>query len=317
MNLNSNEDYYKVLGVSENATAEEIKKAYRKLAKKYHPDSHPGDKSAEEKFKQISEAYSVLSDPKKRAQYDQLRKYGTFAGSGSSPFTGFDFSNIGNIKFEWATSAEEPSFHNNETFAGFSDLFSRFFGERSNLFERTRRRQTMRGQDVEAEVEIPFETAIFGGKQNISLILNGQRRTFSVTIPPGIEEGEKIRLRGQGLPGAGGAPPGDLLITIHVGKHPFFKRQGKDIYCKVSINVVEAILGTKVKVKTVEGKQVQLKIPPGTQNGQIFRLKGLGVKDKNNKRGDLFVEIHVTIPQNINPQQRKLIEEFAQAGPIN
>jgi molecular chaperone DnaJ len=358
-------DYYEVLGVSENASPEEIKKAYRKLAKKYHPDANPGSKAAEERFKEISEAHEILSDPEKKRQYDQLREmskrgYAGFEGAGEDIFRGrpgrertFTFEDLGGL-------------------GGLGDIFSSFF----DLGETTRRQrwEPQKGGDLYTEVEIPFDQAISGGKTIIEIkkeetcpvckgsgakpgtklstcpecggtgmlsfsqgafALNrpcprcygrgkiitvpcsecggkGQtfiRKKFNIRIPPGIGDGEKLKLTGQGQPGTAGGPPGDLIVKINIGEHSFFERRGMDICCKVPINMAQAILGSKIRVRTIDGK-VDLKIPPGTQSGTKFRLKGKGVK-VNGSRGDQYVEVIVEVPKNIDENQKKLIEEFA------
>ncbi len=299
----TNKDYYKILGVSEDATEEEIKKAYRNLAKKYHPDSHPGDKEAEGKFKEIAEAYEVLSDPEKRKKYDEFRKFGgAMPGGGFGDFGPGDF---GNIRFEWG-SPGEFSFGGDQF--GLGDIFSQFFGTRARTKTYAR---TAKGPDVQADLVIPFEVAALGGKQTFTINYGDKRRTFSVNIKPGIEDGEKIRLRGQGAPGYGGGPPGDLILTVHIAPHPIFKREGLDIISKVKLNLVQALLGTKIQVQTVQGKRVQLRIPPGTQNGQRFRLKGMGIKTRDGRVGDHYVEVEVVLPEHLTEEQRKLIEEFA------
>jgi DnaJ-class molecular chaperone len=309
--MNLNKDYYKILGVSENASDEEIKKAYRRLAKEYHPDSRPGDKQAEERFKEIAEAYDVLSDPEKRKKYDQLRKFGAGGFPPGGDAGGFPFGDFGNIRFEWGSPGEF-------TFGGgdfdLGDIFSRFFGGATHARTRTR---TVRGQDIHAELVIPFEVAATGGKQTFSISYGGRRKTFSVRIKPGIEEGEKIRLRGQGSPGIGGGPPGDLILTVHIAPHPVFKREGLDIISKVKLNLAQALLGTKILVDTVQGKKVQLRIPPGSQNGQRFRLKGMGIRTEDGRVGDHYVEIEVVLPEYLNDEQRRLIEEFARISGMN
>lgn len=357
-------NYYDILGVSENAKPEEIKKVYRKLAKKYHPDTNPGNKAAEEKFKEISEAHDVLSDPEKKRQYDQLRQMGTRGFTGSEGFEDV-FRRRGGQKRTF-TSEDLGGFGN------LGDLFSSFFdlGER----ERQQRWGPQKGSDLYTEVEIPFDQAIGGGKSLIEIKkeetcpvcrgsgakpgtklstcpecggtgmlsfsqgafalsrpcprcygrgkiiatpcpeCGGKGQTFarikiSVLIPPGIDDGTKLRLGSQGQPGTAGGPPGDLIVKINIGEHKFFERKGSDIYCQVPINVVQAILGSKIRVRTVDGK-VDLKIPPGTQSGTKFRLRGKGVK-VNHSRGDQYVEVLVEVPKNINHKQKKLIEEFA------
>lgn len=303
-------DYYKILGVSESASDAEIKKAYRNLAKQYHPDSHPGDKAAEEKFKDVAEAYSILSDKEKRAKYDQLRKYG-----GQVPGGGFDFGNFGDtggIHFEFGgRPGGGPTFTDGTPF-DLDDLFSRLFGGGRDTFTRTRRR-TARGQDVQVQLEIPFETAVRGGPYQFSVDLNGQHKTLSINIPAGVEDGTQLRIAGQGLPGPTGKT-GDMLVNIRVGKHRFFDRKGNDVYCEVPIGVVQAMLGTKIRVKTVNDKKAELKIPAGTQSGQVFRLKGMGIRTANGKKGDQYVKINVQIPKVLNDRQKELLREFEKAG---
>jgi len=276
-------DYYKILGISENATEEEIKKAYRKLAKEYHPDKRKGDKAAEEKFKEISEAYAVLSNPEKRKQYDMLRK-NPFAG-------GFQSQNFGQsggfrINFE--------DFGNG--FSGLDDLLGSFFnfGGRhqrthfdfgEDLFGRTRRRQPQRGADISTEMTIDFELAAKGG-ETVVRTPNGKR--VKIKIPPGTEDGKKIKITGQGFPSYDGGAPGDLIITIRVTPHPKFERKGNDIYSTEKINFAQALLGSEIEVRTIDGKKVKLKIPSGTDSGKLFRLKGLGISNSNGK-GDLKI----------------------------
>lgn len=293
-----NKDYYKILGVSETASPAEIKKIYRKLAKQYHPDSHPNDKQAENRFKEISEAYQVLSDPEKRRKYDEFRKYG-----GAMPGGG-DF---GDIHFNWGS----PNGASGMGGSTFGDLFSQFFGGIGG--SRRTHSRSVRGQNVEADLTIPFEVAALGGKQPFTVNYSGKQKTFSVNIKPGIEDGEKIRLRGQGSPGYGGQP-GDLILTVHISPHPVFYREGLNIISKVKINLAQALLGTKIQVSTVEGKKVQLKIHPGSQNGQRLRLKKMGIKTKDGRVGDQFVELEVVLPESLDRSQKKMIEEFARAS---
>jgi len=290
-----NKDYYKILGVSENASLDEIKKVYRKLAKKYHPDSHPNDKQAESRFKEISEAYHVLSDSGRRKKYDDFRKFGGRMPGGD----------MGNFNFEWGSPGEDK---------GFGDLFSQFFGGgRTNRRSHSRR---VKGQDVEANLTIPFEVAALGGKQSFSVNFSGKNKTFSVNIKPGIENGEKIRLRGQGASGYGG-DPGDLILTAYISNHNIFEKEGINIISKAKINLAQALLGTKIQVMTVEGKKVQMKIQPGSQNGSRLRLKGMGIKMKDGQVGDHLVEIEVNLPDRLSREQKKLIEEFAKASKMS
>lgn len=360
-------DYYETLGVSEKATDEEIKKAYRRLAKKYHPDANPNNKMAEEKFKEISSAYDVLSDPEKRKQYDQLKQMG------QRGFTGFEgFEDI----FAKRTEKRRTfTFEDLGGFGDFGDLFSSFF----DLGETTRRQRwgPQKGEDIYTEIEIPFDLAISGGDTTLEFkkddscpicggtgakpgthlstcpecggsgMISFAQGAFAVNRPcprclgrgkiictpcpqcggrgqvfakkkllikitPGISDGTQLRLRGQGQPGTGGGPAGDLIVKVNVGGHRFFERKGKDIYCKVSINIAQAILGSKIRVRTIDGK-VDLKIPPGTQNGTKFRLKGRGV-EANGSKGDQYVEVLVEIPKDLTEKQKRLMEEFAEDG---
>ena len=299
-------DYYKILGVSETASEAEIKKAYRRLAKQYHPDQHPGDKAAEEKFKDIAEAYDVLSNKEKRAKYDQLRKYGS-----EIPHGGFDFGNIGgNVHFDFGQGG--TTFTDGTPF-DLDELFSQLFGGAGrDIFTRSRRRTT-RGQDVQVQLEVPFEVAVNGGPYQFTVALDGQQKTLSINIPPGVEDGTQLRVPGQGLPGRSGKP-GDMIVQVHVGKHHFFERKGNDIYCEVPIDVTQAMLGTKIRVKTVHGKKVELKIPPGTQCGQTFRLRGMGIQTPDGRKGDQYVKINVQIPKYLTERQKELIREFKEAG---
>lgn len=358
-------DYYEVLGVSENASNDDIKKAYRKLAKENHPDAHPGDKMAEERFKEISEAYGVLSDPKKRQHYDQMRKFG-FAGA--RPGVGFDFQGFDISDFFGGfgtTGPRRTSRHGAsiiEDFfgmGGLGDIFSQFFASEDGFGQTSY--GPKRGQDVIVSLEVPFETAVLGGKAAFTInkedacascggtgsksgkvpevcpqchgsgmisMAQGafavsrpcprclgkgrvmtepcntcrgsgrikRNKRYSINIPSATEDGKRLRLTGQGNPGTEGGPPGDLIITMRVGNHRFFKKKGLDIYCEVPIHTTKAERGTKVRVRTVYGKKVEIKIPPDTENGRIFRLKGMGVKS-NKGQGDQYVKIRVVQPE--------------------
>ncbi|MEM2121525.1 MAG: molecular chaperone DnaJ [Candidatus Woesearchaeota archaeon] len=352
-------DYYKILGVSRNATQEEIKKAYKKLAKQYHPDLHKGDKEKEEKFKEINEAYRVLSDPKLRENYD---KYGSpepgFESGTQAGTYGFDFRDFG---FDFDTDFFNESFDN---------IFENFFG-----FSRTRKRpRARRGSDIYQEIEITLEEAATGTKKELEININEKcsfcngtgaseekqcdncngsgyirktKRTpfglFSTTttcekcngtgriivkkcshcngagylkkkkeieikIPEGIEDNTSLRIQGAGNLAD---IPGDLYVVVKIKKHPFFERKQNNIYYKTNISFPEAVFGTKIEVPTIRQEKVELKIPPGTQPGTIFRMKGLGIKDiRTGIRGDMFVRVNVEVPKKLTREQAELIKKL-------
>jgi molecular chaperone DnaJ len=356
-------DFYQVLGVPDTASAAEIKKAYRRLAKQYHPDANPDNPQAAERFKEISEAHATLSDVDKRKQYDQMRRLGAFdtspgarRGAGSTgaggPAQDFDFGDISGF--------------------GLGDIFSSIFGRG--------RQEPARGQNLEAVVEIPFRVAALGGKVPVTLpvtepcptckgsgaaagatlstcpeckgrgtIAFGQgsfavnrpcprcrgrgkvpsvpcptcrgagevrtERRVMITVPPATESGAKVRLKGQGEAGPGGAPAGDLMITFQVQADRFFRRDGLDILCEVPINMVQAILGTRLKVRTLDGKKVILRIPPGTQPGRKFRIKGQGI-EKGGRTGDQLVEVSVALPEKLSAEAEEALKAFADKAGI-
>jgi molecular chaperone DnaJ len=369
-------DYYRILGVGEKASKDEVKKAYRKLAKKYHPDSNPGDEQAADRFKEINEAHEVLSDPKKRKQYDDMRHF-AHAGFGGAGFQqGF---NINDLFSQFAGTGgprgRTYKFEDVGGIGGFGDIFSTIF-DRGGKF-RQQRYGPQKGEDLHAEVQVPFETALRGGKTIIAASRNescdrcggsgaepgskvakcpecggsgtisvsqgafavsrpcprcygrgeivsepctkcggsgevaGTKR-LSVTIPKGIESGARIRLRGQGQAGTSGGPPGDLIIRVTVAPHSFFRRKGADIYSAVTINLAQAILGTNLGIRTLNNKRAVLKIPPGTQPGTTFRLKGMGA-EKGGTKGDQFVRVDVEIPKTLTAEEQQVFERFAQA----
>lgn len=342
-------DYYVVLGVGRNADADEIKKAYRKVALKCHPDRNPGDKRAEEQFKEASEAYQVLSDPEKRAQYD---RFGHAAFEQAAGFGGFDFSA-----------------------AGFEDIFGDIFGDFFGGARRGRSR-TRRGEDLRYDLEVTFEEAVFGVEKTIRVprlascadckgsgskngapretcsacrgtgqlryqqglfsiaktcaqcqgqgsVLRDPCRTcggtgavrtqhaLSVKIPAGVDTGSRLKLRGEGEAGLHGGPGGDLYVVLHVREHPLFARDGNDIVCDVPIGFTQAALGAEIDVPTPHGK-VKMKIPAGTQSGNVFRLKGKGVPDvRGYGHGDALVRVLVETPKKLSARQREILEEFA------
>lgn len=372
-------DYYAVLGVSASATQDEIKKQYRKLAAKLHPDKNPNDPAAADRFKEISEAYQVLGDAEKRKQYDDMRRLGAFGGfgggarpgagrpGGARPGAGGPGGAGPNVRFEDIDIGG---------LGGLGDIFSSIFGGQAAGGARTRAPQ--RGQDIETTLEIPFRTAALGGKVPIELEVNeecevchgtggapgaklqtcpecggrgtisfgqggfavnrpcpnclgrGQvptepcpackgrgeirsRKKVAITVPSGVDTGSKIRLKGQGGRGAKNGPPGDLLITFAVQPDRFYKREGLDLIAPVPINIAQATLGSRVSVRTLDGRKVAVKIPAGTQTGRRFRVRGQGIH-KDTQNGDLIVEPVVQLPESLTPEQEEAMKKFAEAA---
>ncbi|HET8622931.1 MAG TPA: J domain-containing protein [Gemmatimonadales bacterium] len=356
-------DFYQVLGVPDTASQDDIKKAYRRLAKQYHPDANPNNTQASERFKEISEAHSVLSDADKRKQYDTMRKYGAFAGAGAGgrrpggPAGGYAGGGFSTDSIDFGD------------LGGLGDIFSSIFG---------RGRREERGDTLETVVEVPFRVAMLGGKISLTLPVTepcptckgsggGPGATFSncpecngrgtisfgqggfavqrpcpqcrgrgkipsqpcptcrgagevrterriqVSVPPGTEDGTRMRLRGQGGAGGPGEPAGDLLVTFQVQPDRFFKRDGLDLISEVPLNLAQAVLGTRIRVRTIDGKKVVLRIPPGTQPGRRFRIRGQGV-ERNGRRGDQLVQVDVTVPDNLSPEQQDLVRKLAESA---
>ena len=370
-------DYYAVLGVSASASQDEIKKQYRKLAKKFHPDSNQGDAKAAERFKEISEAYTVLGDEAKRKQYDEMRRLGAFQGFGGGAGGGARRGAPGG----GAGAGRDAGGIHFEDFdigglGGLGDLFNSMFGGGRQGAPRSR--QAERGQSVDVSLEIPFRVAALGGKVPVTLEVNeecptchgsgaapgasfkicpecngrgvvsfgqggfavnrpcpmclgrGQiptercptcngagetraRRTVNITVPPGTDTGTRVRLSGQGGKGLNGGPPGDLLITFQVAPDRFFAREGLDVIAHVPLNIAQATLGTKVRLKTLEGKWVKITIPKGTPSGKRFRVRGQGI-EKDGERGDLIVEVSIVVPETLSPEQEDMLKQFAAAG---
>lgn len=303
----SNKDYYKILGVSRNASSEDIKKAYRKLARRYHPDLNSGKKEAEEKFKEIQEAYEVISKEDKRKAYDVY---------GSSGFGGFQPGQERTTR-RWSESSPEGGFRFSfSDVSGFEDIFGEMFGTR----EATGR--TGRVRDVEHEIEIDFETAIKGGGRDIKISREtGERKTstetISVKIPPGVDDGSRIRVAGKGEAGRGRGTSGDLYLRVKVMPHPIFRRNQDDIYLEVPITFYEAALGAQINVPTIDGTAT-VTIPSGIQNGTKLRLKGKGVPNiKNKERGDEYVVVKIVMPEQISENVKKKFEELAKTTPYN
>lgn len=293
-------DYYDVLGVNRSASSEEIQKAYRKLARKYHPDLHEDKELAKEKFQQIQHAYDVLSDPEKRRMYDQLGpNFEQMAGAGGNPFGG----------------AGGPEIDISQLFGGgggFEQIFKQFGGGGAGPMGGGRRTQTAPppNLDVEQSITIPFATAVLGGTHQVSMQRSsGKVETIDVKIPVGIQDGKKIRLRGQGRSGPRGTK-GDLLIKVQVASHPSFRRNENNLSVHIPITLAEAIQGTKIDLPTPHGT-VTITVPPGGTSGKPLRLKGMGVKPTGTPAGDLLVELEVVIPSGLTEQQQKLFDEFA------
>ncbi len=361
----ADKDFYQVLGVPETASPAEIKKAYRRLAKQYHPDANPNNTQAADRFKEISEAHSVLSDADKRKQYDQMRKLGAFdtfrrQGAGAR----------GPGRPAGQPGAEEAFDYGDINGFGLGDIFSSIFGRG--------RKEESRGESLEAVVEVPFRVAALGGKVPVILPMTescsnchgsgaapgakiivcdechgrgtvsfGQggfavsrpcpkcrgrgkipsercpvcqgagelrvQREIMITVPSATETGNKVRLKGQGEPGRAGAPPGDLIITFQVQEDRFFQRDGLNLICEVPINLAQAALGTRLRVRTLDGQKVVLRIPAGTQPGRKFRIKGLGIQ-KAGQKGDQLVQIQVTMPETLTPEAEEKLKDFADAA---
>lgn len=381
-----NKDFYAVLGVPASATQDEIKKQYRKLAAKLHPDKNPNDPKAADRFKEISEAYQVLGDAEKRKQYDQMRQLGAFGGGfggfggGARPGGARPGAGAG------AGAGQSGSFRFEDFdiggLGGLGDLFSSMFGGgatgSTGGARGARPRGPERGQDVEAQLEIPFRTAALGGKVPIELEVNeecptchgtggapgakittcpecngrgtiafgqggfavqrpcpmclgrGQvpsercatcngsgevraRKTVLINVPSGVDSGTKIRLKGQGGRGGRNGPPGDLLITFQVTPDRFFAREGLDVVAPVPINIAQATLGSKISVRTLDGKKVAIRIPPGTASGKRFRVRGHGIT-REGQTGDLIVQVEVQVPEKLTEEQEKAMREFAEAA---
>jgi curved DNA-binding protein len=293
------EDFYKTLGVKRDASQADIQKAYRDLARKYHPDLNPNDKTAKEKFQKLQAAFEVLNDPSKRELYDRYgSSFESYAQGGgprpqghgtwqAGPAPGFEDVDFG--EFFGERYAGDPS-------SSFGDIFGQF---RRAAGRRGGRSRAQKGGDIESEIEISFQTAVQGGKVDLTLQrADGHNETISVKIPPGVDEGKKIRLRGQGEPAAGGSA-GDLLLTIHVAPHPYFHRRGKNLEVRVPVTLAEAVLGAKVDVPTPWGT-ISLRIPPRTSSGKKLRIKGHGIKPASGDPGDLFAEVAIVLPERID-----------------
>ncbi len=306
-------DLYHVLGVSRSASESEIKSAYRKLARELHPDVNKAP-DAQRRFEEVVEAYEILSDPEKRGRYD---RFGTadpaaagFGGGGGRSGT-YTWSNVGGAP-GGGMSAEDVGSIFEEVFGvGGGGGFGGPRGARPGRAGARSHAPPRRGRDVEHEIHVSFLTAIQGGREALRVRRGGETRSIDVTIPPGIEEGRKLRVRGEGEPSPGGGPPGALLLTVHVGEHPHFRRDGLDLSIEVPISVTEAILGTTVRVPLPRGS-VEMKIPPGTSSGTRLRVRGRGIVPKVGAPGDFHVVPRIVPPRTLTDDERAHVEALAQ-----
>ena len=301
------EDHYQTLGVNRTASAEEIRKAYRDLARKYHPDLHPDDESAKEKFKQVQSAFDVLNDPSKREMYDRYGSSfeGVGAGGAGAGWSGGSWSGGGPFPGGSGEIDLESLFGGG---GGFGDLFGRGRGTRGR-----RRPAQAPGEDITASITIPFRISIDGGKTDVRIERGGKIETISVTIPQGLPDGARMRLRGQGLAGTAGGPAGDLVLQVHVEPHPVFHRSGDTLEVTLPVSLSEAIEGAKVDVPTPWGTIV-LRIPPGTSSGKKLRAAGMGVHHSNGAKGDLIAEVQIMLPSTGDPAIRERLAEAAKAA---
>jgi curved DNA-binding protein len=307
-------DYYEVLGVKKDGSSQDIKKAYRKLAMKYHPDRNKGNKEAEEKFKKISEAYAVLSDPEKRKQYD------TFGESGFQQrysqediFRGFD---LGDILKEFGLGGMGGNFR---ATGGQGSPFEAFFfqggGPGGGHASHRAAQQQVKGSDFTYELAVSLNEILTGAEKTISLRVENKTENVSVKIPKGIKAGQKLRLAGKGAPSPYGGPPGDLFLIISEQPHPVFTRDGNNLVVEQQISFSKACLGSEINVKSLEGKELKVKVPAGIQPQSKLRLKGHGLPaGKTGGRGDIYVKVSVDIPKDLTDEQKKLIAELAEKG---
>jgi curved DNA-binding protein len=315
------EDYYKILGLEKSANSDEIKKAYRKLALKYHPDKNPNNKEAEEKFKKISEAYAVLSDPEKRKQYDSFGS-DTFSQKYTQEdiFRNFDINQIlrdlgfgglggygpGGAR-TYRTGGRGRTY---STQGGAFDPFADLFGSQPQYSQ-----VSQKGQDLQYNLSITLEESVFGAEKKIALQKADRVDEINIKIPKGISTGKKLRLTGKGNPGINGGSPGDLYLNITVMPHPLFSREGNDIYIEKTINYSQAALGTTIEVATIDGSIKRVKVPPGTQNNTRIRMKGYGVQGlKGGNKGDQYIKITVSVPRKLSEKQTQLIKSLADEG---
>jgi curved DNA-binding protein len=303
-----NQDYYSILGVSKNASQDDIKKAFRRLARQYHPDVNKDDPKAEEKFKAINEANEVLSDPQKRAMYDQLgpqwaqyQRQQAQGQAGAQPGYGY-----------YSTQTVSP-----DDYPNFNDFFSSIFGASfgGDFAGRSAQSRTMSGQDIEYPVDITLEEAFHGASRSLRW---EDGRVIEARIPAGVKDGARVRLKGQGQPGVGGAESGDLYLRVHILPHPRFGLEGSDLKVTVPVDLYTAMLGGSVSVTGID-RSVTLKIPEGSANGRVFRLKNMGMPDTKQpgKRGSLLVQIEVILPQKLSAKEKELLEQLRALRPAS
>ena len=308
-------DYYETLGVPKTASDDEIRKAFRKLARKYHPDVSKDKAVAEEKFKQINEAYEVLGDPEKRKKYDELGENWNQPGGGFQPPPGWAGQQPGGGFYRYGTGDGGVEFEFGGT--GFSDFFEAFFGGGRRGFGEAgfggRRPETERGSDVEADIMVTLEEALHGSKRTVSLRRSRSTKVekYQVKIPRGVHEGQRIRLAGQGEAGTRGGKSGDLFLRVRLARHPDFAIEGSDLIHEVKVEPWQATLGASLQVPTLEGS-ARLKLPGGTQPGQRFRLRGYGLPTSAGMRGDLYVVPQIQIPKKLTERERELWEQLSQ-----
>lgn len=306
------DDYYATLGVSRSASSEEIQKAYRRLARKYHPDLADDKEAAKQKFQKVQHAYDVLSDPQKRQLYDQ---YGPEFAQGRNPFQGGQMPNGMDLEQMFGGRQMPPG--------GFEEILKQVFGGAatggfSGGFPGGGGRQAHpgrpeKGDDVEQRITIPFATAVLGGKHQLSLQRSsGKVENITVSIPAGIADGKKIRLRGQGRSSRSGGPRGDMFVKISIAPHPIYRRQGDNLIVELPISIFEAVHGAKIDLPTPHG-EVTVTVPPNSSSGRRLRLKGMGIHKAEGKSSDLLVELKLVVPQNLDEHQLKLLQEFSES----
>ncbi|NLU20410.1 MAG: J domain-containing protein [Phycisphaerae bacterium] len=327
-------DYYEVLGVPRTASADEIKRAYRKLAKQYHPDRNPGNKSAEARFREVQAAYDVLGDAEKRRAYDQWGHAGVGGGGGPGGAAGWRAGPSGERVYTWRSGGPDIPIEDLDDLIGafararqgrrgggggiFEELFGGFRGRGGRGVQAEE--EPPGSRDIEHEIELTFDQAVRGTTLDLRLTPtdgHGHSENIRVKIPAGVADGQRIRVKGKGQPGGPGMPPGDLYIVTRVAPHPYFRRLGNDIYLDLPLTISEATLGAKVSIPTLAGPTV-LTIPPGTPSGAKLRLKGKGVTPAGGKPpGDQYAVVRIVPPKNLTPRQRELLEQFRETGEGN